>query len=509
LSATTPLEASDPAGVMAAVDLGSNSFHMVVARAQHGQLAIVDRLREMVRLASGLSASGYLDSESQDRALAALRRFGQRLKDMHAEHIRVVGTNTLRKAKNADAFLSAAEDALGLPVDVISGMEEARLIYLGVSRHSDSFSDTKLVIDIGGGSTELIIGEGFEPAQLESLAIGCVGLSRKFFDGGRLGRKRFARARLAASQELRPVAARYRRHGWAHAIGSSGTVRCVDEIVALAGLEDDGITVASVEKIIDQMIAARSIDKLQLPGLSADRAPVFAGGIAILAEFLSEFGIERLAVSDGALREGLLYDMIGRQQSADAREVTIRGLQSRFHIDLEQAERVEQTARALLEGVADHWGLADPKYSQLLQWAARLHEIGLDIAHSKHHQHGAYLLANADLPGFARLEQQLLACLVGNHRRKLEPDLLDAIKADWQTPIIRLIVLLRLAVVLNRARSSDEAPAMQLTGGANRLEALFPKYWFTANPLTHADLMQEQEYLGGRGFELALATASD
>jgi exopolyphosphatase/guanosine-5'-triphosphate,3'-diphosphate pyrophosphatase len=494
---------------MAAVDLGSNSFHMVVARSQHGQLAIVDRLREMVRLASGLSASGYLDNESQDRALAALRRFGQRLKDMHAEHIRVVGTNTLRKAKNSDAFLSAAEDALGFPVDVISGMEEARLIYLGVSHHIDSSSGVNLVIDIGGGSTELIIGEGFEPVELESLGIGCVGLSRRFFDGGRLGRKRFARARLAASQELRPVAARFRRRGWAHAIGSSGTVRCVDEIVALTGLEDDGITLAAVDKIIDQMAEARNIEKLVLPGLSADRAPVFAGGIAVLAEFLREFGIERLGVSDGALREGLLYDMIGRQQSVDAREVTIRSLQSRFHIDVEQAERVEQTAKQLFDVVAGRWELADAKYAQLLQWAARLHEIGLDIAHSKHQQHAAYLLANADLPGFARREQQLLACLVGNHRRKLELASLDALNADWRTPMLRLVVLLRLAVVLNRARSSEPPPAIQLTGGVNQLEAIFPKRWFTANPLTHADLMQEQEYLAARGFELALGTASN
>jgi exopolyphosphatase/guanosine-5'-triphosphate,3'-diphosphate pyrophosphatase len=387
-------------------------------------------------------------------------------------------------------------------------MEEARLIYLGVSHHSDTTSGRKLVIDIGGGSTELIIGEGFEPVELESLAIGCVGLSLRFFDGGRLGRKRFARARLAASQELRPVAAKFRRRGWDLALGSSGTARAVDEIVALAGLEDDGITLAAVDKIIDQMVEARSIEKLTLPGLSADRAPVFAGGISIVAELLNEFGIERLAISDGALREGLLYDMIGRQQRADAREVTIRSLQSRFHIDVEQAERVEQTAASLLDSVAGHWDLADPKYAQLLQWAARLHEIGLDIAHSKHQQHAAYLLANADLPGFARLEQQLLACLVGNHRRKLDLTAIDALPPDWRTPILRLIVLLRFAVVLNRARSSEEPPAIQLTGGASRLEAIFPPHWFTANPLTHADLMQEQEFLGARGFELALATAS-
>jgi exopolyphosphatase / guanosine-5'-triphosphate,3'-diphosphate pyrophosphatase len=493
---------------MAAVDLGSNSFHMVVARAHHGQVAIVDRLREMVRLASGLQPGGSLDSDSQDRALACLRRFGQRLKDMHAEQVRVVGTNTLRKAKNAEAFLSAAEDALGHPVEVISGIEEARLIYLGVSHHIDASSGLTLVVDIGGGSTELIIGEGYQPVQLESLSIGCVGLSRQCFEGGRLSRKRFARARLAASQEFRPVAANFKRRGWNLAVGSSGTIRAAEDIAHQLDLEDDGITLAALDAIIDRMISARRVESLSLPGLPGDRAPVFAGGIAILAEFMVQFGIERLAVSDGALREGLLYDMIGRQQHQDARETTIRALQSRFHVDTEQAERVEQTAQRLLAGVAGDWGLTEPRFAQLLGWAARLHEVGLDIAHSKHHLHGAYLLANADLPGFARLEQQLLAALVGNHRRKLEGISLDALKPDWRGPIFKLIALIRLAVVLNRPRSQAEPPPLDLKGSTDKLEVGFPKHWFTANPLTHADLIQEQAFLAERGFELALKTES-
>ncbi|MDX1563499.1 MAG: exopolyphosphatase, partial [Gammaproteobacteria bacterium] len=417
---------------MAAVDLGSNSFHMVVARAHHGQLAIVDRLREMVRLASGLNSRGHLDTQSQDRALACLRRFGQRLKDMHAEQVRVVGTNTLRKARNSEAFLAAAEAALGHPVDVISGMEEARLIYLGVSHHGDVSSGLKLVIDIGGGSTELIIGEGYSPVKLESLSIGCVALSRKFFDEGRLSRKRFARARLAASQELSPVAVGFKRRGWASAVGSSGTVRAADAVVSGLGLDDDGITLAAVESVIERMVEARRVEALKLPGLDPDRAPVFAGGIAILAEFMRHFGIDRLGVSDGALREGLLYDMIGRSQQQDARETSIRAMQSRFHVDTEHAERVERTALRLLDGVVEHWQLGGDRPRQLLRWAARLHEVGLDIAHSKHHLHGAYLLANADMPGFARLEQQLLAALVGNHRRKLDAASLEAVPADWR-----------------------------------------------------------------------------
>jgi exopolyphosphatase/guanosine-5'-triphosphate,3'-diphosphate pyrophosphatase len=292
-------------------------------------------------------------------------------------------------------------------------------------------------------------------------------------------------------------------------VGSSGTIRTAESVIAELGLEDDGITPAALETIIERMIETRHVEKLALPGLGLDRAPVFAGGIAILAEFMSELKVERMTVSDGALREGLLYDMIGRRRHEDAREVSIRALQSRFHVDTEQAERVERSAAALLEDVAGDWGLADPRYAQLLQWAARLHEVGLDIAHSKHHMHGAYLLANADLPGFARLEQQLLASLIGNHRRRIEDVLLDNLNPYWRGPIFKLIVLLRLAVVLNRARSTVHRPKMQLQGGDNCLAVTLPKGWFGENPLTHADLIQECEFLAQRGFELKLMLTKD
>src|SRR6185503_19381403 len=342
----------DPAEVMAAVDLGSNSFHMVVARNQHGEPSIVDRLREMVRLASGLNEEGVLDDESQERALACLRRFGQRLRDMRAHQVRVVGTNTLRRAQNSDAFLAKAEEALGQPVEVISGIEEARLIYLGVSHHTDSSDGANLVIDIGGGSTELIIGEGYEPQHLESLYVGCVGVSKAHFDDGKLSAKRFDRARLAVRLELRPVAATFRRKGWKRAIGSSGTIRAARDVARELGVVESGVTAAAVEAIIQELIKMRRSDELRLPGLGADRAPVFAGGMAILAEVLSTLRIERLDISNGALREGLLYDMLGRLHDEDARERSIRAMQRRYHVDMEQAVRVEATAAALLEQVA-------------------------------------------------------------------------------------------------------------------------------------------------------------
>ena len=463
---------------------------------------MVDRLREMVRLASGLSQHGYLDNASQERALACLRRFGQRLRDMHAHQVRVVGTNTLRRARNAEAFLAAAEEALGQPVEVISGMEEARLIYLGVAHHTHTTEGSNFVVDIGGGSTELIIGEGYEPRYLESLAIGCVGLSQRYFDDGRITQKRFDRARLAVRLELRPVAAVFKRLGWTRAIGSSGTVRAARDIAHELGLVDTGVSLEALEAIIAEMVNTKHLKDLKLPGLGPERAPVFPGGLAILTEVMSTLQIEHMEISDGALREGLLYDMLGRLSDQDARERTIQAIQRRYHVDTEQATRVESTASALLSQVDGAWQLDDKRYRQLLVWAARLHEVGLDIAHAKYHHHGGYLLANADLPGFVRLEQRLLAALVEFHRRKLDDPFLDGLPAGWRGPMFKLIVLLRLAVLLNRTRSPVELPQIVLTPGKDVLSVRFPADWLANNPLTEADLAQEQAWLEARGFEL-------
>jgi exopolyphosphatase / guanosine-5'-triphosphate,3'-diphosphate pyrophosphatase len=501
--------AEEPPEVIAAVDLGSNSFHMVVARIDHGQLVIIDRLREMTRLASGLRPRGELDADSQDRALDALRRFGQRLRDMHAHQVRAVGTNTFRRARNATGFLSAAEHVLGQPVEVISGIEEARLIYLGVSHNCQPIAGRTLVIDIGGGSTELIIGQGYEASRLESLSIGCVGLSSRFFQDGKLSEKRFQRARLAARMEIRAIASSFRGIGWQRAVGSSGTVRAVADIAKALGLSEGSLTIDMALEIVAQMVKAKRLENLRLPGLSAERAPVFPGGIVILIEAMAELALTRLEVSDGALREGLLFDMLGRLQHEDVRERTIVAMQARFHVDLAQARRVEQTACLLLEQVSAEWSLDDPRYAQLLAWAARLHEIGLDIAHAKYHQHGGYLLANADLPGFAGLEQGMLSKLVQFHRRKLDSLTLSDLPGAWREPVFRLIVLLRLAVLLHRSRSPTELPDFALAVAERRLEILLPPEWIGNNPLTAADLAQECSWLAAANFELAIAGQED
>jgi exopolyphosphatase/guanosine-5'-triphosphate,3'-diphosphate pyrophosphatase len=488
--------------VLAAVDLGSNSFHMVVARHAHGQLLIVDRLREMVRLAAGLDAQGRLSRESVSRALQCLERFGQRLRDMKAERVRVVGTNTLRKARRKGAFLERAREALGHPIEIISGVEEARLIYLGVSHTTPSEGGRRLVVDIGGGSTELIIGEGLEARRLESLYMGCVSLSARHFGDGVITEKRMRRARTEAQLEIEPVMARFGRPEWETALGASGTLRAAADVLAARGSGRGGIDRAGAEWMVEECLRAGEVSRLRLPGLAPERLEIMPGGLAIIVEVFDMLGIEHMRVADGALREGLLYDLVGRLTDEDARARSVRALEARFHVDAAQADRVEATALAFLAQVRQPWKLDEPLADVALGWAARLHEVGLDIAHSHYHRHGAYLLQHADLPGFPREEQQLLAAVVGSHRRKLNLDQLEDLLPPWHLKAEFLIVLLRLAVLLHRARAPRALPAIELSARGRSLELSFPKGWLAGHPLTAADLEQEAEYLRAVGFRL-------
>ena len=392
---------------------------MVVARHSHGQLVIVDRLREMVRLAAGLDEQGRLNRESVGRALQCLERFGQRLHDMQAERVRVVGTNTLRKARRKGAFLDRAREALGHPIEIISGVEEARLIYLGVAHTTPSDGGPRLVVDIGGGSTELIIGEGLAAKRLDSLYIGCVSMSAQHFADGVVTEKRMKRARTAAQLEIEPVMARFRRPGWETAIGASGTMRAVSDTLLARGAGGGNITREGIEWLLGECLRAGEVTRLRLPGLATERQEILPGGLAILVEIFDMLGIESMRVADGALREGLLYDLVGRLTDEDARARSVRAMEARFHVDAAQADRVEATALEFLRQVRAGWKLDEPLADLVLGWAARLHEIGLDIAHSHYHKHGAYLLQYGDMPGFPREEQQLLAAVVGSHRRKL------------------------------------------------------------------------------------------
>jgi exopolyphosphatase/guanosine-5'-triphosphate,3'-diphosphate pyrophosphatase len=492
--------------VLAAVDLGSNSFHMVVARYSHGQLVILDRLREMVRLAAGLGDSGRLDDAATERALRCLERFGQRLRAMRADSVRVVGTNALRRAKRKRWFLERARAALGHPIEIISGLEEARLIYSGVAHTSPMSPDKRLVIDIGGGSTEVVIGEGFNPLLLESLSVGCVGLSASYFDDGRISAKRLERARTAVRLELEPVQEAYRKMGWLNAYGSSGTVRVIGDSLRAINPESPHITLENLYVLAERVVAAGHVDELDLPEVDAERAPVFPAGLAILLEVVESFGIDRVRVAEGAMREGLLYDLMGRFTDEDARVRSVRAMGKRYHIDESQADRVEAAAVGLLEQVESEWGLEDPLAESVLRWAARLHETGLDIAHSKYQRHSAYLLEHADMPGFPREEQLLLAALVGGHRRQLSFESLEDLLPPWDRLAEFLIVLLRLAVLLHRGRSPQPLPAVRMVVKGRSITVELPPRWIKEHPLTLEDLEQERAYLKDAGFRLTIVS---
>ena len=481
---------------------------MVVARYSHGQLVIIDRLREMVRLAAGVEENGRIDKEVAARALGCLERFGQRLRDMRAESVRVVGTNALRVAHRKQAFLERAREALGHPIEIISGMEEARLIYSGVAHTMPSEPGKRFVVDIGGGSTELIIGEGLTPLELESLQMGCVSLSERFFRDGKISAKRVDRARVAARLELEPVQAAFRRRGWDQVAGSSGTVRAIGEAIHELDPQVRLITPAGLENTLKYIIEAGHVRELRLAPITEDRRPVFPGGAVILTAIFDVLGLDGMQIAEGAMREGLLYDMLGRFTDEDARDRTVRATQQRYHVDQTQGERVEATVMDFLAQTRDTWRLADPLADLALKWAALLHEVGLDVSHSGYHRHGAYLLENADMPGFPRGEQRLLARLVGSHRRKFALEGLEDLIPPWDRSALYLIVLLRLAVLLHRGRSPVALPAIVLTATYRSLELEFPGRWLKDHPLTSADLQQETEHLNAAGFRLRVFSKS-
>ena len=490
---------SNPATI-AAVDLGSNSFHLVVAHPQDGHIKVVDRLREVIRLAAGFDAQNRLTDEACEGALRCLDRFGQRIRHLPAGAVRAVGTNALRKARNSASFLPRAESALGHHIDIVSGYEEARLIYLGVSHGLQDDADLRLVIDIGGGSTEIIIGRRFEPRMMESLHIGCVSMSVGMFRDGAIDNRRLRAAEIIARQELEPIEEAVSRAGWQTAIGASGTMTSVSDVLAHNGWSKDGITREGLQRLRAAMIALGHVDRLGDIGVAADRRAVFPGGVAIVIGVFEELGIERMRVSDSALREGLLYDLMGRIEHEDVRERTVEGLMQRFGVDRSQVARVEASVAQFLAQVAADWRLDREEDERLLKWAAALHEIGNTVSHSQYHKHGAYLLHHLDMPGFARGDQDRLAMLVRAHRRKIP--LAEFGTGPQADELLKLALLLRLAVVLHRARGAAAPPEASLRVELKTLRLSFPPGWLDAHPLTSADLAQEADYMKAVGYKL-------
>ncbi|HIQ07591.1 MAG TPA: Ppx/GppA family phosphatase [Thiotrichaceae bacterium] len=483
---------------VAAVDLGSNSFHLIVAQVNdQGILQKVDKIKEMVRLRGGLDDDMYLSSEKEQEALACLQRFGERIRHLPANSVRIAGTNTLRNMKRSSHFLRKAKVALGHSVEIIAGQEEARLVYLGVAHTLSDDDGKRLVVDIGGGSTELIIGAKFQPKQLESLEMGSVSATQKFFPKGNLDKKYWKKANTALCLEITPNQNAFKQGQWKIATGSSGTIKAAKNIILALGLEKFGITLHALHSIRDLLIEAKHIDQIDLPSLKADRAPVFAGGLAILIAVFETLKINQMTVSEGALREGLLYDLIGRIHHEDIRVKTIADLQERFSIDPVQSGQVTETAIHLADQVGAKWSL-QPKQKQLLIWAATLHELGLNISHHGYQHHGSYILQHADLPGFSRKDQHWLSCLVGIHRRKIDPIIFEAFSESEQSSIKKLSILLRLSVLLHRSRKPESVhPQISIDQGVLNLTNIS----IDSRPMLLADLQREQSWIKVLGFQ--------
>ena len=463
---------------LGAVDLGSNSFHLAIGRVVDDQIYPLDSLKETVRLASGLTTERHLDAQTQERALAALKRFAERLGGMPRETVRVVGTNALRVAKNASAFLARAEETLGFPIEVIPGREEARLIYLGVAHSLPLSNHNRLVVDIGGGSTELIIGHKMKPKAMESLYMGCVSFTDRYFPDGRVEKKAFKQAELAAREQVQAIAARFEKEGWKEAVASSGTARSIAEILARNGKVERGITVAGLAWLRDALVAAGDLRKISLAGLREDRIPVVAGGVAIMSGVFAELSLLEMTVAEGALRDGVLWDLLGRVHHRDIREVTIDQFVRRYHVDQAQAQRVGHLAQALLRGLGDKDVEA---VAPFLEWAVKLHEIGISIAQSAYHKHTAYILANADMPGFSRQEQGYLSNLVLAQRGKLSK--MHA-AFDDDPRLAALAFALRLAVIFYRSRRSLKLPKLKVARKETHFRLEIDAKWLADQTLT-------------------------
>lgn len=495
----------DESRTLAAVDLGSNSFHMIVAKLEEGELQVLDKLRERVQLAAGLDARGRLSDEAIGRAIACLERFGQRVRELPPDRVRAVATNTLRQAKNGGRFLALAEAALGHRIEVISGQEEARLVYGGVGESVSGLPARRLVVDIGGGSTECILGEGREVLLAESLPMGCVAYSLRYFPDGRINDERMRAAELGAALELRPIRYRFRDVGWEVALGSSGTIVAIEQIVRSIDAGAVAITQKNMRKLRKAILDAGRAEKLSLPGLGRDRASVLPGGFAILSAVFESLKVQSMTAARGALREGALADLVGRMRHGDIRHDSVRALARRLSVDEAQAARVKETALDLHDQVAEGTCLEEPSSRLYLGWAAELHELGLSLSHSDYHKLGAYLVRHANISGFSREGQLLLATLIRTHRGKLSPELFEELPAGDRRLARSLAVLLRIATRLRRSRSEHALPDVRLAWKKDRLRLSFPDGFLARHPLTVEDLRIEAERLRELDFDLAFA----
>jgi exopolyphosphatase/guanosine-5'-triphosphate,3'-diphosphate pyrophosphatase len=481
---------------LAAADLGSNSFHLLVGRVVDDQIYPLDSLKETVRLASGIGEDKRLDTQAQERGIAALKRFSERLAGMPPEAVRIVGTNALRMARNSAEFLRRAEKTLGFPIEVIPGREEARLIYLGVVHSLPLAGYNRLVIDIGGGSTEFIIGNRLRPKVMESLYVGCVSYTDRYFGDGRIDKKSFKQAELAAREQVPTLAARFEREGWREAVGSSGTARSIADVLQRNGKSDGHIDAAGIAWLRDELIAAGDLKRISIAGLREDRIPVVAGGVAIMSAAFAELDLGRMTVAEGALRQGVLWDLLGRVHHRDIRDVTVEQFAKRYHVDGVQAQRVTALAEPLMAQLVHDDTRLEP-VAHFLDWAGRLHEVGISIAQGAYHKHSAYILANADMPGFSRQEQAWLSNLVLAQRGKLAK-MRPAFEADER--LAALAFCLRVAVIFYRSRRTLKLPSLRVSFRGRAFSLQLEPAWLEDHSLIAIALDAERPQWASVGF---------
>ncbi len=480
--------------LLAAVDLGSNSFHLIIAKIEHGEMRPVEVLAEKVQLGAGL-VDGRLSPEAIERGLDCLSRFAQLLESVEPERVRVVGTNALRVAKNRYEFTIPARRILGTRIDVIYGREEARLVYLGVAHSLADDASSRLVIDIGGGSTELIIGERFEPQRLESLQMGCVSYGKSSFPDGRISKENYLSAYNRARVQVYHIRHRYNASHWEECVGSSGTLQAIEGIITVNGWGEGGIQRKGLAKLEKKLLKFDTMEEIELNGLAAQRRNVILPGVAITSALFDGLGIEHMRPSKGALREGVIYDLMGRLSHEDVRERTINALMQRYSVDTDTAEIVERRTRTFFTATRMSWQLSTSDWD-LLHWAARTHEIGMAISHKHFNRHSAYLLRNADLPGFSQEEQEQLALLVLGHRGKLNQGLFAELAESDQLRMRYLLCIMRLAACFKYVEKLAVLPDFSVLASEGSLSLDFPQGWLEEHPLTAWELEQEQSAVG-------------
>ena len=500
-----PAPNSTSAGpVFAAIDVGSNSFHLIVARLEHGEIRPLHVLAEKVQLGKGLK-DHQLAADAVERGLACIERFQQLLASVKPDKIRAVGTNALRQAHNREAFTEPAEAILGVPVDVIYGREEARLVYLGVAHTLADDENSRLVVDIGGGSTEFILGQQFEPKRLESLQLGCVSYSDQFFPDGLIDKKRFKKAYNQACIEVSHIRRHFKRANWIEAVGSSGTLQAVELLISAAGWRSEGIDHKSLKKLKKALLEFESVDEIDLEGLNERRRGVITAGVAITLAIFDVLQVDIMRTSSGALREGAIYDLIGRRSHEDVRERTVQAMLQRYGADTQNAESVGTYAKQLGIETADSWHLNEDDID-LLSWSGRLHEVGIAISQKHYNRHSAYLVENSDMPGFSQGDQLFISRLLRGHRGKLPSYLFDGIPESKRPKLGRMLVLLRLAVTLKHAEVPPISSEFYAKADGEILEVNFSPEWRESHPLTVWEVAESISIFKKLGVTLEVST---